>query len=189
MDVKQAMLLNTSGSEIWAFLFTIDDSRSAKMISSPVETGKYVFDNKVIMPRVIDLRGIIPMAHNGDFENWTPQKCLDDLKKAFEDRSYNTYTVVTKTESIPNLVVDNLRYSYTSEKFDAVDVNITLKELITSKQSYRAVEPIDKPANRDNSNTTEAGIKNLTTTVKIAKTASWFSTSTIWNAVKAMSPF
>lgn len=160
MDVNEAILLKTKGnSEIWACLFRIDDNRSSKIIGAPVETGLTIFDNKVIQPRQISLNGIIPLAHNGDFQNWTPEKCLSDLKEAFENRTYETYTVVTKTEIVPNLIVESLQYSYTSDKYDAVDVNMTLKELLIANQKYRKVKPIEKPASRDNNMTIESGRK------------------------------
>lgn len=161
MDVKEAILLNTDGSDIWACLFSIDDNRTAKIIGAPVETGVTIFDNKVIQPRVVSLRGLLPMAHNGEFDNWSPEKCLSDLKKAFENRTYETYTVVTKTETIPNLVVESLQYTHTSEKYDAVDVSITLKELLLVSQKYKKARPIEKPASRDNSSTIASGLKSI----------------------------
>lgn len=171
MDVNQAILLNTDGSELWAFLFSIDDNRSAKIIGSPVETGVTIFDNKVIQPRTVSLRGLLPMAHNGDFENWTPEKCLSDLKKAFENRTYETYTVVTKTETITNLVVENLQYTNTSEKFDAVDVSVSLKELMLVTQKYKQVNPIEKPKSRDDGSTIASGLKSIGSTVISGGTA------------------
>lgn len=161
MDVNQAILLNTDGSGLWAFLFSIDDNRTAKIIGSPVETGVTIFDNKVIQPRTVSLRGILPMAHNGDFENWTPEKCLSDLKEAFENRTYKTYTVITKTETIPNLVVESLQYTHTSEKFDAVDIAITLKELLLVNQKYKKASQIEKPSSRDNGSTVASGLKSI----------------------------
>lgn len=158
MDVNEAILLNTDGSDIWACLFSIDDNRTSKIIGAPVETGVTIFDNKVIQPRVVSLRGLLPMAHNG-FDNWSPEKCLSDLKEAFENRTYETYTVITKTETIPNLVVESLQYTHTSEKYDAVDVAITLKELLLVNQKYKKVRPIEKPASRDNNMTKESGRK------------------------------
>lgn len=161
MDVNQAILLNTDGSEIWSCLLSIDDNRTAKIIGSPVETGVTIFDNKVIQPRAVSLRGLLPMAHNGEFDNWSPEKCLSDLKNAFENRTYETYTVITKTESITNLVVETLQYTHTTDKYDAVDVNITLKELLITDQKYKQIKSIDKPASRDNKTSTESGRKSL----------------------------
>lgn len=164
MDVGEAMLLSTRGESMWTLLFSIDDNMTSKIIGAPVETGVTVFDNKVIMPREVSLRGIITLGHNG-FENdasgWTPERCLEDLKKAFADRSYSTYSVVTKTETINNLIVENLQYTHTSEKFDAVDVSISLKELLVAKQSYRQVERVEKPRNIDDRDTLPSGTKGI----------------------------
>jgi hypothetical protein len=175
MDVGQAMLLSTKGESMWTLLFSIEDNMSSKIIGAPVETGVTVFDNKVIMPREVSLRGIITLGHNGfenDVSGWTPERCLEDLKKAFADRSYSTYSVVTKTETINNLIVESLQYSHTSEKFDAVDVSISLKELLVAKQSYRQVERVEKPRNIDNRDTISSGMKGIQKTVNDVTSAS-----------------
>lgn len=184
MDVGQAMLLSTNGESMWTLLFSIEDNMSSKIIGAPVETGVTVFDNKVIMPREVSLRGIITLGHNGfesDASGWTPERCLEDLKKAFADRSYSTYSVVTKTETINNLIVESLQYSHTSEKFDAVDVSISLKELLVAKQSYRQVERVEKPRNIDDRDTKSSGMKAIGNTVANGGTG-----GSVWGASGGM---
>ena len=136
----------TNGSILMSSLANIKETNNSRLIGAPVESGKTEFDNKVIMPLSVEVTGTVTVvnltAENGENEQRDYHSILVALYKMFNDRSYNTYTIVSKHSIMRNMICENLEIVNTSEKYDVVDVNITFKELMISKAAYKETKPV-----------------------------------------------
>lgn len=148
-----------NGSILMSSLATIKETNNSRLIGAPVESGKTEFDNKVIMPLSVEITGTVTVvnltAENGENEQRDYHSILIALYRMFNDRSYNTYTIVAKHSIMRNMICENLEIVNTSEKYDVVDVNITFKELMISKAAYKET----KPAREDDLPTKDSGNK------------------------------
>lgn len=164
-------VLGEGGDEtIFEDIFSIRDNLSSKMISAPVESGREFFDNKVIMPREISIEGILPLGNNGERNEGDANKIVQDIKKMFRDHSYKTYTIVTKTDVVENMMCSGLEFLNSKDMFDAVNISISFKELIIANEAIRESIGSKKstPANRDNNGTAQSGMKSAAIISSIA---------------------
>lgn len=142
-------------------LTKIRENNTSRLIGSPVESGKTQFDNKVQMPKVVDVSGTVTLVNmkspNGENQLRDYRSIRDSLYKMFHDRSYNTYTIVCKHNVIRNMICESLEIDNTTDKYDVADVSITFKELMIAEAMYKNTKPI-RP---DNLPTKDSGDKAI----------------------------
>lgn len=165
---------------IFSGIFSIKDNLSSRMIGSPVESGRTVFDNKIWNPDTIEIEGVVLLSgvyipSSEDNVNYAPllsemrgEELVDKLFKIEGSRSYETYTICTKYGARKNFVCERLTCSCVKDKFDAIEVSMSFKELITADVAYREYEGISRqttvgknPSNRDNRDTIRSGAKAI----------------------------
>lgn len=165
---------------IFSGIFSIKDNLTSRMIGSPVESGRTVFDNKVWNPDSIEIEGLVLLSgvyipSSEDNVNYVPlfsemcgEELIDKLFKIEGNRGYETYTICTKYGARKNFVCERLTCSCVKDKYDAVEVSMSFKELITVDVAYREYEGISRqttsgknPANKDNKDTVRSGAKAI----------------------------
>ena len=125
-------------------------THTARGISAPVESGRYVFDNKVLMPATVSVRAILDCNH------W--QDTYSKLYAIYLEKSYEFTWVNSRGEYIENLMMESLSHSDTSEKFDAVEVNMKFTEVVITRQDKIALSANSQTQTK----TKDTGIKSLT---------------------------
>lgn len=158
--MNQVCVMNSGNAGQGIIISTINnirDSQTSKLIGAPVESGSMVFDNKVIMPRKVDVNGIVSFVSrtNGDRD---PQAIFDAVEKMFSERSYNTFTIVSKSKVISNMICETCEITDTTDKYDAVEIALTFKELLVADASWRS-KRIDSASSGDDNDTTSSGTK------------------------------
>ena len=117
----------SNGTMATVFTTSLACSSSCRMIGSPIESGKMKFDHKVRNPIVVTMTGVakpdsfavLKQVANVEIKSMDPSKvCTAYLKDG---------------NVIPNLMIENFTSKATNDKFDAVEVSMTLKELMTYK--------------------------------------------------------
>lgn len=121
--------------------------RNANAIKSPVETGYYVFDNKVLMPLEVTMSAVV-CERNWD-EVWSI------LLQIYNERSYNFYTVYTRGELIDNLMLVELTREETTDKFDAVDITLHFTQVVYTSEAAKEI------ADKKDQATKKTGQKNF----------------------------
>lgn len=152
-------------------IFSIKDNLTSRMIGSPVENGRTVLDNKVNNPDTIDIDGIVSMVKyevKDQIENPSGIEAIEQLQKIQKERSYRTYNIATKYGLRKNFSCERLTCSCVKDKYDAIEVSMTFKELVTADVAYREYEGISRqttsgknPVNKDNRDTIRAGAKAI----------------------------
>lgn len=154
----------TKGEILMSCLNDIRDSNTSRIIGAPVESGKTLFDNKVIMPRRVEIRGSVTLVNlqcpNGESSQKTGEEIRDALVGMFNDQTYNTYTVVSKHAVIKNLICESLDFENNSQKFDVVDASIVFKELLIADARYKAIKTA-RTKSADDQPTKDSGDKSV----------------------------
>lgn len=137
--------------------FSIDSivvERIADSIMSPIETGSYVFDNKVIRPLQVTVEASVPE------DSW--DSVWTKLLKMYEDRTYNFYEVYSKGEIIGDLMLLKLPRRETPDKYDRIDMTLQFVQVMYAKEGSKKIKT---PRNKSNASTKPSGQKSLMSSI------------------------
>lgn len=155
-------IISDGGGVVLTSLMGIRDSLKSRIISAPVEDGWLTMDHKVRMPRTVEVSGTVSfVAKTGGDKDKTADEIMGELRDMFEDTTGKTFTVISKSDVIGNLICESMDTNDTPDKFDAQDVTIVFKELITVDAAWRSYAGISEPAVGDNADTSKSGTKTL----------------------------
>lgn len=119
---------NNWGSKLEGFHITnIVAHDKSECIDSPVELGKVLFDNKVLSPIRIRVEGYIK---HEDFDS-----TLGAIEKMAWNRSWDFYSICTKTTAYKNLVLLTNVQTQSSDKFDVIALTLEFSEVLTSEDT------------------------------------------------------
>lgn len=119
---------NDWNSELEGFHITnIVVHDKSECIDSPVELGKVLFDNKVLSPIRIRVEGYIKHEDFYDVINW--------IKEMAWNRSWDFYSICTKSAAYKNLVLLTNVETQSSDKFDVVAYTLEFSEVLTSEDT------------------------------------------------------
>lgn len=117
---------NDWGSPLEGFYVTdISVSDSSRVIESPVELGTTMFDNKVLDPIKIRVEGYIK---HEDFDS-----VITKIEDMAWDRSWNFYSVVTKSRAYKNLILKTRIDSQKRDMFDVISYTLEFVEVLFSE--------------------------------------------------------
>lgn len=137
--------------------FSIDSitvERKADAIMSPIETGSFVFDNKVIRPLHVTVEASVPEEHWDSV--WTK------ILKMYENRTYNFYEVYSKGEVIGDLMLVTLPRKETSDKYDRIDMTLQFVQVVYAKEGAKKIKTPRKKSDRA---TRPSGQKTMTSKI------------------------
>lgn len=133
---------------------TIQANKRARVIAAPVETGHMSFDNKVIDPLQVIVKGIIVI----DPESFETKNTIDTLNKMLESREFKFYAAYDGTEYYPHLILQEFPRIRDVNQIDFLQVNLTfVQAMLVQKQA----EPT--AANSENSNFRNTGTATANT--------------------------
>lgn len=104
----------------------------ARMISSPVEMGYNVFDNKVLDPIEITLKCLVSLGSE-DIKN-----AMQTLYSLYAERTYNFCTVATKEGVYNNMSLCDMPHEETTDKHDVIEVTLKFKQVIQAGKQSRS---------------------------------------------------
>jgi hypothetical protein len=110
----------------------------------PVETGEVILDNKVRQPSEVTVTCIVECKH---FD-----KVSRVLDKMLNEKNNYPFTIRTKTDDLQGYILYDIVEKQTSEKWDAVELELKFIEQLTIESSSVSV-----PANKSNSDTVNSG--------------------------------
>ena len=124
--------------------FAVDSVRciqKARVIGAPIETGQVSFDNKVIDPYDLVVRGTIVMAEEES------DNAIEELDKMIANRDYEFYSVSDGASGYDNLTLVKFPNLREAEKFDWYQIELVFTHvMLVQKDSL-----LSKSANSENS--------------------------------------
>lgn len=124
--------------------FSVDSVRcmqKARVIGAPIETGQVSFDQKVIDPYDLVVKGTIVMAEEKSHE------ALEELDKMIANRDYEFYSVSDGASGYDNLTLVKFPNLREAEKFDWYQIELVFTHMmLVQKDSL-----LSKSANTENS--------------------------------------
>ena len=125
----QPVMLSLSGQELVViFPLNYNESNRFKMIGSPSEAGQIEFDNRVIQPSTVQFVGIVKDAQREvirELRKSLEGATLDELKCKFQG----------KGGSISNMIIENFEEVGESNRYDGIEVRVTLQEYLEHNNS------------------------------------------------------
>lgn len=129
--------------------FSVDSvqcMRKARVIGAPIETGQVSFDQKVIDPYDLVVKGTIVMAEEKSHE------ALEELNKMIANRDYEFYSVSDGASGYSDLTLVRFPNLREAEKFDWYQIELAFTHMmLVQKDSL-----LSKSANAENS-----GFRNI----------------------------
>ena len=108
------------------FYFSTNVNKRARMIRHPVESGGYVFDNKVIEPIKVTVScESYALPGRREFEALRTK-----LNEMWRNRTFNFYSVTTTEDSYDNMSLVGCSHRANAEKPDALDFNLEFEEVL-----------------------------------------------------------
>lgn len=103
-SAKAAIYSDAHGSsEVEGFMvFSVEEKRVARVIASPIETGQQSFDNKVIDPKRIIVKGVISPYIEGSYQ------AKEEITEMYENREFEFYSVTGTNTSYDNLILESV---------------------------------------------------------------------------------
>lgn len=133
---------------------TIQAIKRTRVIAAPVETGHMSFDNKVIDPLQVVVKGVIVI----DADSIASNKAIDILNGMLESREFKFYAAYDGTEYYPHLILQEFPRIRDVNQIDFLQVNLTfVQAMLVQKQA----EPT--AANSENSNFRNTGTATANT--------------------------
>lgn len=127
---------------------TIQANKRARVIAAPVETGHMSFDNKIIDPLQVVVKGIIVI----DPESFETTNTIDTLNEMLESRKFKFYSAYDGTEYYPHLILQEFPRIRDVNQIDFLQVTLTfVQAMLVQKQA----EPT--ASNSENSNIRNTG--------------------------------
>lgn len=147
-NVNEAYICESEHGEdaIKGFKVTnITARHEARIIGSPVESGRMSFDNKVIEPTVLTVKGLV---HMDDFDD-----VHDKLVKMFINRDWEFVSIIGKGVIWNQMMLSKMPHEETNERHDVVEFTLEFTEIITDDLNSMGNGQSDK-ANPSSSNST-----------------------------------
>lgn len=115
--------------------------KKARVIGAPIETGQVSFDQKVIDPYDLVVRGTIVMAEEKSHE------AIEELDKMIENRDYEFYSVSDGVSGYSDLTLVKFPNLREAEKFDWYQIELVFTQMmLVQKDSL-----LSKSSNAENS--------------------------------------
>jgi hypothetical protein len=126
--IEPVYITDLDGNVIDGLYLTEIDSRMAtRLISAPVEDGSVRFDNKVVEPEAVIVKGFITTKGADNI--------ISTLHAMKNSRDMKFCKVFSKFDVYENLAVEEFSIQDTSDKYDVSTVTIRLKQIIVTKAS------------------------------------------------------
>lgn len=106
-------------------LTDIESKMPTRLISSPIEDGSTRFDNKVIDPELVYVKGFITSSNS--------DKVVSKLHEMKNSRDMKFCSVFSKFDVYENLSVEDFSISDSADMFDVSKVTIRLKQVLITK--------------------------------------------------------
>lgn len=131
---------------------TVNINRKARVISAPVETGQQSFDNKVLDPRDVVVKGVCA-ADKSAFHDRDSGSAIKKLLAMWRDRKFRFYSITTPDRAMKNLILKEFSTSNSKESLDWTECTLVFVEalLIQSNRSKT-------PSNRENGPMSDGGV-------------------------------
>ena len=95
---------------------------SARIIGAPVETGVTSFDNKVIDPTKVIVRGIVTMDDGGS------ASAISGIKTMMANRDFMFYSVSNGQDCIDKLIMESAPSTRDSDRYDFIEYELVFKQ-------------------------------------------------------------
>lgn len=102
---------------------------SARIIGAPVETGVTSFDNKVIDPTKVIVRGIVTMD---DFDS---ESAISGIREMMENRDFMFYSVSNGQDCVDNLIMESAPSTRDSDRYDFIEYELVFKKALLVQSS------------------------------------------------------
>lgn len=110
---------NSFGSELTGFsVDSVQCIRKARLIGSPIETGQISFDNKVIDPYDVVVKGTITM------DSLDSGSAISELQKMIDSRDFQFYSVDDGMNGYNDLALVKFPNLREAEKYDWLQVEL-----------------------------------------------------------------
>lgn len=95
---------------------------SSRIIGAPVESGEVSFDNKVIDPSKVVVRGNVVIG-----SEWSDY-AVQTIKRMMENRDYQFYSVCDGKQFMDNLILESAPSTREADEFDYLKYELTFKQ-------------------------------------------------------------
>lgn len=95
---------------------------SSRIIGAPVESGEVSFDNKVIDPTKVVVRGNVVIG-----SEWSDY-AVQTIKRMMENRDYQFYSVCDGKQFMDNLILESAPSTRETDEFDYLKYELTFKQ-------------------------------------------------------------
>lgn len=116
---------------------------SSRIIGAPVETGQISFDNKVIDPTKVVVRGIVTM------DDEQSSSAIASIKTMMANRDFEFYSVRNGQDCANNLILESAQSIRDSDKYDSIEYELVFKQAMLNER--------DNGASGENSDTQNNG--------------------------------
>lgn len=128
-NVQSVFLSIPNGGELLEIFPTSYTQKDyCQMIGSPSEMGLMTFDNKVRMPSTVQLTGIVKYENRSIFDKlrkMTKSKNLGELRCTFQ----------SKADEIQNMIIESVEEVGSPNRYDAMEIKISLQEYMEHGKS------------------------------------------------------
>ena len=131
-------------------VMSVSGTRNARVIGAPVETGQVAFDNKVIDPLRVTVRGII------ETNSLNTQMALLELDEMIENRKFSFYSVCDGENFYNNLILQEFPAIRDVKQVDFIQITLTFVEAMLVQSQAEA-----SSSNSENSNFRKTGTKSI----------------------------
>lgn len=131
-------------------VMSVSGTRNARVIGAPVETGQVAFDNKVIDPLRVTVRGII------ETDSLNTQMALLELNEMIENRKFSFYSVCDGENFYNNLILQEFPAIRDVKQVDFIQITLTFVEAMLVQSQAEA-----SSSNSENSNFRKTGTKSI----------------------------
>lgn len=137
---------NKFGSEVTGFLVdSVKCIRKAKVIGAPIETGQTSFDNKVIEPYDVVVKGTITI----DGSHRATVKILDDM---IATRDFEFFSVTDGHNGYSDLSLVQFPHERNFEKYDLIQCELVFSHMMMIQRDGGG-----SPRNEDNADMRDPG--------------------------------
>ena len=131
----QEITINGEGvGDIKLYIASCQVASRARMIKHPIESGKTIFDNKILDPRTITIQASV-------YADDTVTK--NSLRDMWRNRSYKFYEVSTREATYKNLACNECTHTENTEKLDMLEYTIRFEEVLKATTRESAANPDD----------------------------------------------
>lgn len=97
---------------------------SSKIIGAPVETGVTSFDNKVLEPTKVVVKGIVTIGDP------TSMHAMNSIDQMADNRDFSFYSATDGQNCVNNLILESAPSTRDSNRFDFIEYELIFKEAL-----------------------------------------------------------